>query len=71
MNSKKTLTIGVLPAMWLIYILFELFTGRITNIETIIFNIFLILLFAVTGYIIYNISLNHKNGFNFKILSIE
>lgn len=70
MNSKKTLTIGVLPAMWLIYILFELFTGRITNIETIIFNIFLILLFAVTGYIIYNISLNHKNGFNFKILSI-
>ena len=56
MNSKKTLTIGVLPAMWLIYILFELFTGRITNIETIIFNIFLILLFAVTGYIIYNIS---------------
>ena len=54
MNKNKALTIGVLPAMWLIYILFELFTGRITNAETIIFNIFLIFLFALTGYIIYN-----------------
>ena len=64
MNTKKALTIGTLPAMWLIYILFELLTGRIKNIETIIFNIFLIFLFAATGYVIYIISLKHKDGFN-------
>lgn len=63
MNIKKALTICTLPAMWLIYILFELFTGRITNIETLIFNIFLIFLFAATGYVIYGISLKYKAGF--------
>lgn len=70
MNTKKALTIGVLPAMWLIYILFELFTGRITNMATIIFNIFLILIFALTGYIIYNISLKNRNGFKSSIVFI-
>jgi len=39
MNTKKALTISVLPAMWLIYIIFELLTGRITDLKTIIFNI--------------------------------
>lgn len=68
MNKNKALTIGVLPAMWLIYILFELFTGRITNAETIIFNIFLIFLFALTGYIIYNISEKHIYGFNSSVV---
>ena len=63
MNKNKILTIAVLPAMWLFYILFELFTGRITNTETIIFNIFLIFIFALTGYIIYNISLKNADGF--------
>ena len=70
MNTKKALTIGVLPAMWMIYILFELFTGRIKNISTIVFNILLILIFALTGYIIYTISLKHKNGFRTNILWI-
>ncbi len=46
MNTKKALTISVLPAMWLIYIIFELLTGRITDLKTIIFNIFLILSFC-------------------------
>lgn len=63
MNKKEALTIGTLPAMWIVYILFELFTGRITNIETLIFNIFLVFLFALTGYIIYRISLKYKDGF--------
>lgn len=63
MNKKKALTIGVLPIMWMIYILFELFTGRITNITTIIFNIVLIILFAIIGYIIYMISLKKEKGF--------
>ena len=70
MNTKKALTISVLPAMWLIYIIFELLTGRITDLKTIIFNIFLILLFALVGYIIYSISLKHNNGFDFNNLLI-
>ena len=70
MNTKKALTIGVLPAMWTIYILFELFTGRIKNISTIVFNILLIFIFALTGYIIYTISLKHKKGFRTNILWI-
>ena len=57
MNTKKALTISVLPAMWLIYIIFELLTGRITDLKTIIFNIFLILLFALVGYIIMDLIL--------------
>lgn len=70
MNTKKALTIGVLPTMWLIYIMFELITGRITDSKTIIFNIFIIFLFATIGYIIYNISLKHNYGFNFNNLII-
>lgn len=70
MNTKKALTISVLPAMWFIYIIFELLTGRITDLKTIIFNIFLILLFALVGYIIYSISLKHNNGFDFNNLLI-
>ena len=31
MNNKKLLTVGVLPLMWFLYFLFELFTGRIKN----------------------------------------
>ena len=68
MNNKKILTISVLPVMWLIYIIFELFTGRITDIRTIIFNITLILLFFLVGYITYNISLKYDKGFSYNTL---
>ena len=53
MNKKKLLSIVTLPIMWLIYLLFELFTGRINDLTTIIGNIFLILLFAIVGYAFY------------------
>ena len=33
MNKNKALTIGVLRAMWLIYILFELFTGKLQMLK--------------------------------------
>ena len=62
MKKFKLLTIGILPFMWLIYILFELFTGRITNSTILIGNISLLFLFAIVGYIIYVSSLKFNNG---------
>lgn len=59
MNNKKILTIGILPLMWFLYFLFELFTGRIKDIPTVILNIFLMFLFALVGLFIYKIG--HKN----------
>ena len=53
MKNFKTLVISILPIMWTIYFLFELFTGRIDNSSIIIGNLILILLFALIGYIIY------------------
>lgn len=68
MKNKKVLSISVLPLMWLIYVLFELVTGRITDSQTIIFNILLILLFALVGLFTYNFGVKHENGFTFNIL---
>lgn len=62
MKKLKLLIIGILPFMWLIYILFELFTGRITNSTILIGNISLLFLFAIVGYIIYVSSLKFNNG---------
>lgn len=53
MNKKRLLSIIILPIMWLIYFLFELFTGRINDFTTVIGNVFLMLLFALVGYIFY------------------
>ena len=33
-NKDKMLTIGILPAMWLIYFLFEIFSGRVHDLYT-------------------------------------
>lgn len=68
MKNKKILTISILPLMWTLYILFELFTGRIHNFQTIFFNILLILVFALVGWLAYNIGIKHEEGFNFKKL---
>ena len=68
MKNKKVLTISILPIMWVLYILFELFTGRITDFQTIFFNIILILLFALVGLLTYNFGINHENGFKSNIL---
>ena len=68
MKNKKVLTMSILPLMWTLYVLFELITGRITDFQTILFNIMLILLFALVGLFSYTIGIKHENGFGFNIL---
>ena len=51
-NKDKLLTIGILPIMWFIYFLFEVFSGRVNDLYTLILNLSLILVFAFTGWII-------------------
>ena len=70
MNWKKFLTIAILPLMWLLYVLFELITGRINDTETIIFNIAIMLLFALSGLLIYKVGTKNETGLSFKNLSI-
>lgn len=70
MKNKKTLTICFLPLMWSLYVLFELFTGRINDFKTIFFNVVLILLFALIGLLTYSLGIKHENGFNSKTLSL-
>ena len=70
MKHKKLLTISILPLMWLLYVLFELISGRINDFQTILFNVLLIALFAMIGLIIYYISLKYEDGFRFKPLLI-
>ena len=50
-NKDKLLTIGILPIMWFIYFLFEVFSGRVNDLYTLILNLSLILVFAFTGWI--------------------
>ena len=68
MKHFKFLVIGILPIMWLIYFLFEFFTGRINNSDILIGNFVLIILFALIGCIIYKFSLTFSEGFNKKNL---
>lgn len=68
MKNKKVLTISILPIMWALYVLFELFTGRIIDFQTISFNIILILLFALVGLFTYKFGIKHENGFKSNIL---
>lgn len=62
MKNKKVLTISILPLMWAIYVLFELVTGRINDLRTILFNMILIILFALVGLFSYIIELNTNMG---------
>lgn len=62
MKKIKFLTISVLPIMWTAYFLFEIFTGRVTDANTILGNIALIILFAIVGYLIYILSQRYPNG---------
>lgn len=68
MKTKKILTIGILPLMWIAYFIFELITGRITDSDTLIGNIFLIILFALVGVIIYSTTQKYEHGLNNKTL---
>lgn len=70
MNKKKLLTIGVLPIMWFLYFIFELFTGRITDTLTFIGNILFLVLFALVGFTIYCFGTKYESGFNSKALYI-
>ncbi|WP_315082258.1 signal peptidase II [uncultured Clostridium sp.] len=68
MNNKKILTIGILPLMWFLYFLFELFTGRIKDMPTVMLNMFLMFLFALVGLFIYKIGYKNQSGFKFKTM---
>lgn len=65
-NKDKLLTIGILPVMWFIYLLFEIVTGRVTNLYSLILNTSLIIIFAIVGYIIYILGKRYSNGFTSK-----
>ena len=69
-NKDKLLVISILPIMWLIYFLFEVFSGRVNDLYTVFFNLSLILLFSFTGWIIYKFSLKNSNGLKNKHLLI-
>lgn len=68
MNNKKWVTISILPIMWLIYFLFELFTGRIHSNSETLMMLLLTIPFGLVGYLIYTLWSNHKNGFSNKVL---
>lgn len=63
-NKKRFLTIAILPLMWLIYFAFEIITGRVSDLYTLIFNISLVFLFALVGLIIDTLSNKYSLGFN-------
>lgn len=65
-NKDKLLTIGILPIMWLIYFLFEIITGRVTDMYTFILNFSLIIVFAIVGFIIYILGECYAKGFSGK-----
>ncbi|MGL5244304.1 MAG: signal peptidase II [Sarcina sp.] len=68
MNKKKMVTILGLPIMWLIYFLFELFTGRLTSLYDVLMNLLPMILFAFIGYFIYTIFEKNKSGFSSRLL---
>ena len=69
-NTEKWLTIGLLPLMWLAYFAFEIITGRVKDIYTLIMNLSLTLIFALIGWLIYALSKKHEYGFSKKVLFI-
>ncbi len=70
MNKKKLLAISILPAMWIVYTLFETICGRITNISTIFLNVGIIIIFSLCGLLIYNIGKKYEKGLKFNFLLI-
>ncbi len=69
-KKHKLLTICILPIFWLLYFLFEVFTGRVTDLYTLVLNLSLTIVFAFVGWIIYKVSELYANGFTAKILFI-
>jgi signal peptidase II len=63
-NKDKLITMSILPIMWILYFLFELFTGRINDLYTLILNLSLIFVFIFAGWIIFIFSEKHALGFS-------
>lgn len=70
MKKEKLIAIGVLPIMWLAYFLFELLTGRLTDSYTIVMNLLITFVFALTGYVIYKIGIKNRAGVSSKVIWI-
>lgn len=60
--KNKSINIFILPCIWVIYILFELISGRINNLSTILFNIFLTILFFIVNIFMYLVDKKHSEG---------
>lgn len=67
-NKEKWLTICLLPIMWLLYFSFEIITGRVNDLYTLIMNLLLTIIFAIIGILIYYLSKKYPNGFKSKIV---
>ena len=65
-NKDKLLTIGILPIMWLVYFLFEIITGRVNDMYTLILNLSLVIVFAMVGLVIYLLGERYSKGFSIK-----
>lgn len=69
-NKEKLITITILPIMWLVYFLFEIITGRVTDLYTLVLNLSLVFVFAFVGFIIYTLGQKYNTGFKSKQLFI-
>lgn len=70
MNKEKLLTILILPSMWLLYILFELFSGNLYDLNTLLFNFILLIPLVLIGFYFYKANLKHHSGISRKSLII-
>ena len=69
-KKHKLLTICILPVFWLLYFLFEIITGRVNDLYTLILNLSLTIIFAFVGWVIYKFSELNPLGFKTKTLFI-
>lgn len=71
MKKKTLLATSFLPVFWLAYFIFELVTGRVNDFTQIAFNIVFIILFGLTGFILYKIGLRFEKGISVKAIFIN
>lgn len=69
MKKEKTMSIIILPILWLCYFLFEAITGRIKSLQMIIGNIIFLLLLTLIGYFIYKLKCKFDSGFSKKVFA--
>ena len=67
-NKDKWIIVSILPVMWLIYFAFEIITGRVNDLYTLILNLSLIFVFGFVGYLIYILGGKFPDGFSGKTL---